>query len=149
MSSGSRLSRAEISATLPLRQVTLHSFFGWMCAFSVMSDSFSTLWTVACQASVSMGFSRLECWSGLPFPLPGDLPNLRIKPASLTSPALAGGFFTTSTTWEAPGFFNLLISYSLHVHLEIIIVPVMMSKAGDAGTALSVVLTHSDSLWSH
>ena len=40
---------------------------------SVMSDSFATLWTVACQASLSMEFSRQEYWSGLPFPPPGDL----------------------------------------------------------------------------
>ena len=45
-----------------------------------------------------MGFFRQEYWSGLPRPPPGDLPNSGIK---LTSPALAGGFFTTSTTWEA------------------------------------------------
>ena len=57
-----------------------------------MSDSFVTPWTVAHQASLSMGFPRQEFWSGLPFPSPGDLPDLGIKPAS---PALAGGFFTT------------------------------------------------------
>ena len=56
----------------------------------------ATLWTVARQAPTSMGFSRQEYWSGLPLPPPGDLPNPEIKPASLTSPALAGGFFTTS-----------------------------------------------------
>ena len=44
-------------------------------------------------------FSGKEYWSGLPFPLPGDLPDPGIKPASLESPALAGGFFTT----EPPG----------------------------------------------
>jgi len=49
-----------------------------------------------------MGFSRQESWSGLPFPPPGDLPNPGIEPASFISPALAGGFFTTGTTWEAP-----------------------------------------------
>ena len=49
-----------------------------------------------------MEFFRQEYWSGLPFPSPGDLPDPEIEPASLTSPALAGGFFTTSTTWEAP-----------------------------------------------
>ena len=49
---------------------------------------------MALQAPLSMGFSRQEDWSGLPFPPPGDL-------ASLLSPALAGGFFTTSATWEA------------------------------------------------
>ena len=48
-----------------------------------------------------MGFSRQEYWSGLPFPSPGDLPNLGIDPASLMSPALAGSFFTVSATWEA------------------------------------------------
>ena len=48
---------------------------------SVMSDS-ETLWTVAHQAPLPMGFSRQEYWSGLPFPSPGDLPNLGIKPRS-------------------------------------------------------------------
>ena len=63
---------------------------------------FVTLWTVVCQAPLSMGFSRQEYWSGLPFPLPGDCPHPSIKPASLTSPALAGEFSTTSATWEVP-----------------------------------------------
>ena len=62
---------------------------------------FGTLWTVACQAPLSMGFSRQEYWSGLPCPPPGDLPNPWIKPTSLKSPALADGFFTTGATWEA------------------------------------------------
>ena len=48
-----------------------------------------------------MGFPRQEYWSGLPFPSAGDLPDPRIKTTSPTSPALAGRFFTTSTTWEA------------------------------------------------
>ena len=43
---------------------------------------FATPWTVAYQASPSMGFSRQECWSGLPFPSPGDLPNPGIEPGS-------------------------------------------------------------------
>ena len=49
----------------------------------------------------SMGFCRQEYWSGLPCPLPGDLPNSGSEPAPLTSPALAGRFFTTSATCEA------------------------------------------------
>ena len=57
-------------------------------------------WTVARQAPLPMGFSRQDYWSGLPFPLPGDLPDLGMELASLTSPVLAGGFFTTGTTWE-------------------------------------------------
>ena len=43
--------------------------------------------TAACQAPLSMGFSRQEYWSGLPFPPPGDLPNSGIEPASPVSPA--------------------------------------------------------------
>ena len=48
-----------------------------------------------------MEFSRQEYWSGVPFPTPGSIPDPWIKPMSLASPALAGGFFTTSATWEA------------------------------------------------
>ena len=55
-----------------------------------------TLWIVALQAPLSIGFSRQEYWNGLSFPPPGDLPHPGIEPAS---PALAGGFFTT----EPPG----------------------------------------------
>ena len=53
---------------------------------------FATLWTVAHQAPLSMGFHRQEYWSELPFPSPGDLRDPAIEPAS---PALAGGFFST------------------------------------------------------
>ena len=62
---------------------------------------FDSMYYIACQDPLSMGFSRQEYCSGLPCPSPGDLPNPGIEPRSLTSPALAGGFFTTSTTWEA------------------------------------------------
>ena len=55
-----------------------------------------TLWTVAYQASPSMGFSRQEYWSGLPFPSPGDLPDSEIEPGS---PALE----TDDLTSEPPG----------------------------------------------
>jgi len=59
---------------------------------------------VACWVPQSMGFSRQEYWSRLPLPPPRDLPYTRIEPASLTSPALTDGFFTTSAMWEAhPG----------------------------------------------
>ena len=57
-----------------------------------MSDSFATLWTVAFQAPLSMGFPRQEYWSGLSFPYPGDLSDPGIEPAT---PTLAGGFCTT------------------------------------------------------
>ena len=65
-----------------------------------MPDSV-TQWTVTHQAPLSMGFSRQEYWSRLSCPPPGDLLDPGIEPASLMSPALAGGFFITSTTWEA------------------------------------------------
>ena len=51
-----------------------------------------------------MGFSGQEYWSVLPWPPPGDLPNPGMEPVSLMSPALAGGFFTTSATWDAPRY---------------------------------------------
>ena len=57
---------------------------------------FATPWTVPCWAPLCMGFPRVEYWSGLPFPSPGDLPNPGMEAAS---PALAGEFFTT----EPPG----------------------------------------------
>ena len=79
-----------------------------MCMYTYVPSHFSCVWlfvtlrTVACQAPLSMGFSREEYWSGFPCPSPGELPDPGIKPASLMSPALAGVFFTTSATWEAP-----------------------------------------------
>ena len=74
-----------------------------------MSDSFVTSWTLARQASLSMGFSRQEYRSRLPCPPPGDLPDPGIEPVSPMSLALAGGFCAT----ELPGnpqrvFINLL-----------------------------------------
>ena len=57
---------------------------------------------LAHQAPLSKGFSRQEYWRGLPCPPSGDLPDPGIEPTSLISPALAGGFFTTSATREAP-----------------------------------------------
>ena len=62
----------------------------------VVSDSFATPWTVACQAPLSMGFSKQEYWSRLPFLPPGDLSDPEIEPRS---PALTGGFFPA----EPPG----------------------------------------------
>ena len=86
----------------------------WLMMFSCFScvQLFETLWTVAHQALLSTGFPRQEHWSGLPFTSPGDLPNPGIEPASLVSPALAGGFFTSwaalpykivvETKWDNP-----------------------------------------------
>ena len=61
----------------------LHVLFVWL---------FATPWTGAHQAPLTMGFSRPEYWSGLPFLPPGDLPDPGVKPATPASPALAGRF---------------------------------------------------------
>ena len=68
----------------------------YMC--SVVSNS-AISWTVACQAFLSMGFSRQEYWSRLPFPTPRDLPNPGIESMCLVSVARAGRSFST----EPPG----------------------------------------------
>ena len=60
----------------------------WLC---------TTLWTVACQASLSMGFSRQEYWSGLPCPPPGDLPNSGIEPVSLHISCIGRCFASSAT----------------------------------------------------
>ena len=99
-----------------------------MRAKSLHSCLTATPWTVAHQAPLSMGFSRLEYWSGFPFPSPGDLPNSGIKAVFFMSPALAGGFFTTSTTCEGPlsvcvyvNFFVCISACMFHQHLHICI----------------------------
>ena len=73
----------------------------------------ATPWTVACQAPLSIGFSRQEYWSGLPCPPPRDLPNPGIEPVTLTSSALAGVFFTILAghiDWDPVHPCNLLCS---------------------------------------
>ena len=72
-----------------------------VCAKSLKLYLFVTQWTVVPQPPLSMGFFRQEHWSGLPCPSPGYLPNAGIDSMFLRSPALAGRFFTTITTWEA------------------------------------------------
>ena len=73
---------------------------------------FVTLWTIACQAPLSMGFSRQEYQNGLPCPPQGDLPDPRIEFVSLKSPALAGGFFTTELP-EKPKYYTTLTQQKL------------------------------------
>ena len=72
---------------------------------------FSAPWTVAPQVPLSMGFSRQEYRSGLPFPSPEYLPNPGIEPTSLPSPALAGGFFTTAP----PGKLYKYVNYRINI----------------------------------
>ena len=76
------------------------------CVLSCFShiQLFASLWTVACQVLLSMGFSRQEYWSGLPFPSPGDLPFPGFELKSLMSLALADWFLpmqvASNTSWE-------------------------------------------------
>ena len=76
---------------------------------------FVTLWTIACQAPLSMGISGQKYWSGLECHalLQGIFPNPGMEPVSLMSSALAGGFFTSSATWEVKGSTALLFSHLL------------------------------------
>ena len=79
---------------------------------------FVTAWAVACQAPLSMGFSRQEYWSGLPFPSPGDHPDPGIEFMFLASLVLAGGFLTTSVAWEAPVCVCIYILYNTYIKSE-------------------------------
>ena len=116
-------------------------FFQCLACMLSYSQLFVTPWIVACQAPLSMGFPRQEYWSGFPSPSPGDLPNPGIKPALLTSPALADGLFTlvpsycecfqtfrqfekncavnthVSTAQTLQGAFFLYLPYYISVHL--------------------------------
>ena len=95
-----------------------------MCCMLSHVRLFTTPWTVACQAPLSIGFPRQESWSGLPFPFPGDLPDPGIEPRSPVSPALTGRFFTT----EPPGtlidgmYLTIInsIQYSLSIHRDLV-----------------------------
>ena len=96
-----------------------------------------------------MGFSRWEYWSGLPFPS-GDLPDSGIETVSLNSPALAGGFFTTSITWEAPTLFKLNFYFIyLFIYFRLLRILVAASRlslvAGNGGYSV-VVMCESFSL---
>ena len=81
---------------------------------------FATPWAVACQAPLSVGFSRQEYWSGFPFPSPGDLPNPGIKPRS-------NAFQADALSSEAPGkprvyiFTIIYIDICIYVYIYIYI----------------------------
>ena len=72
---------------------------------------FATLWTVAYQASLSMGFSRQEYWSRLPFPMPGDLPDPATEPIY---PALVGGYLTTLKPLGSPRLGCISLYFWIH-----------------------------------
>ena len=89
---------------LTFKSLTNFELTFWMCLCAKLLQSCPTLCNpgdCSDQAPLSMGFSRQECWSGLPCPPLADLPDSGIKLMSLMSPAFTGRFFTTSTSWEA------------------------------------------------
>ena len=85
---------AALRISLPGLPTNLLNALCCVLSHSFGSESFVTPWTVAHQAPLPMGFSKQEYWSGLPSPSPGDLPDPEIEPTYLTSPVLAGRFFT-------------------------------------------------------
>ena len=94
-----------------------------MCVCYVLSHSvtqlFTASWTVACQAPLSMEFSRQGYWSKFLFPTPKDHPYPGIEPTTLMSPALAGRFFTTTHLGSSQynSYQNLL-----QIHSQLILV---------------------------
>ena len=82
---------------------------------------FPTPWTIVCQAPLSLGFSRQEYWSELPFPPPGDLPYPGIKPMSPESPALADGVFTTKPPGKSrSNMINCVVNkFALEIMIDI------------------------------
>ena len=113
---------------------------------------FATPWAAACQAPLSMEFSRQEYWSGLPFPSPGDLPNPGIKPMASASSALAGRFFSTeppgnskatwvswkskNTIFSRPEHSKIVIEYASYqlIASELQIHPFWLLSENEAGT---------------
>ena len=85
-----------------------------VCALSRIGhvQLFAIPWSIARQAPLSMGFSRQEQWNGLSFPILGYLPDPEIESASLMSPALADGFFTTEATGET---YKAILSLASHL----------------------------------
>ena len=92
--------------SLSLFKETIRPFPKWFSSVQFLSRVllFATAWTIAHQASPTMGFSRQQYWSGLPLPSPGDLPNPGIKPAS---PALQADALPS----EPPGKINISFKY--------------------------------------
>ena len=111
-----------------------------------------TLWAVAHQAPLSMGFSRQEYWSGLPSPPPGDLPDPVNEPMFLASPALSGRFFTTSTKPGQPPGYSPQISYiwfsSCHFHEVTPLIPAPVSWVSFCGKKRLLKLFGTMNPWS-
>ena len=93
---------STVSPSISHEVITITKLISHACMRNFFSHIllFVALWTIASQAPLSIAFSRQEYWGGLLCPPPGDLLDSGLEPMSLTSPALAGGLFTTNATWE-------------------------------------------------
>ena len=88
----------DLAETEEFPRIGDFSLLAWVCMRTCMLSRvrlFVTAWTVALQAPLSVGFSRQEYWSGLPFPPPRALPDPGMEPGSPVFPALTGGSFPT------------------------------------------------------
>ena len=93
---------STVSPSISHEVITITKLISHACMLNCFSHIllFVTLWTIACQAPLSIAFSSQEYWGGLLCPPPGNLLDSGLEPKSLTSPALTGGLFTTNATWE-------------------------------------------------
>ena len=110
------LGTKKLTTTHSLTSESWEALVYYVCSVlshSVVSNSFRPQ-TIAHQAPLSMGFSRKEYWSGLPFPTPRDLPNSGIRPASVLHPCLGRQIFTT----EPPGGAPCRFIYGILTHLQ-------------------------------
>ena len=92
------------------------------CMRSVAQSCLTLYDPINCRllSSSAHGIFQQECWSGVPFPSPGDLPDPGIKPVSPASPALAGRFLTTTTTWETLPLYEFNVTdLFIHVLMDI------------------------------
>ena len=111
------------------KQIRHHNVLAHLCCccYKVVSNSCNSMGYIALQDPLSMGFLRQEYWSGLPFPLPGGLPDPKIKPTLLMSLALTGRFFNNSTTLEVHRtswllqILAIMKEASIKIHLQIFV----------------------------
>ena len=115
---GYRLKSSSMKEKATTTNPTGKPYFWWCssvcCVLAQSCLTLATPWTIACQAPLSVKFSRQEYWSELPFPSPGYLLYPETEPTSLVSPLLAGGYFSIWTTWEAclSILFPLILGFS-------------------------------------
>ena len=123
----------------------------YICMLACMLSRFScvqfcaTLWIVAHQAPLSMGFSRQEYWSGLPCPPPGDLPDPGVKPMSPVSPALQADSLPLSHQGSPCVYRFIYIHIFLHVNIYFILLIIFIYTHTHTCTSLVVTwsLSHS------